>query len=174
MVPTATVQQDKLLPGIHGLRGVAAIAIVFYHIVHIAKIPIPESFAFVSSMFGMGVQLFFAVSAFSLMHSTEHTMHRAAWAAEYFVKRFFRIAPLFYCILPGMVLWQLIKPHSLRVDFDVLLLNVTFAFGFAPWSSIVWGGWTIGVEMLFYVIFPVLLLTVRTAFATFLSVIITI
>ena len=49
--------------------------------------------------------LFFILSAYALMHSTEHTLHRPTWAKEYFVKRFFRIAPLFYCILAGMVLW---------------------------------------------------------------------
>ena len=174
MVPTTTVQLEKLLPGIHGLRGIAALAIVLYHIVHIAKISVPETFSFVSSMFGMGVHLFFVVSAFSLMHSTEHTIHRAAWAAEYFVKRFFRIAPLFYCILAGMVLWPVVKSNTFQFTVETLLQNLTFTFGFAPWSGIVWGGWTIGVEMLFYAIFPVFLLTVRSTFATFSLVIVTI
>lgn len=173
-IRSATVSSDRLLPGIHGLRGIAALAVVLYHLVHLAKITVPESFAFIANDFGKGVHLFFVLSAFSLMYSTEHTIRRQTWATEYFVKRFFRIAPLYYCIMAGMVLWPLIKSQTFAVSFQSLLLNLTFTFGFAPWSGIVWAGWTVGVEMLFYVVLPVLLLTVRTTLATFFLLVIAI
>lgn len=168
---SATIPLSRLLPGIHGLRGIAALAVVLYHLVHIAKISVPVGLSFIASDFGKGVQLFFVLSAFSLIHSTEHTMHRPTWAKEYFVKRFFRIAPLFYCILAGMVLWPAIKVQYLTVNLQSLLLNLTFTFGLAPWTGIVWGGWTVGVEMLFYTILPVLLLTIRTRLGTLLLVV---
>lgn len=159
---SATIPAERLLPGIHGLRGIAALAVVLFHIVHLADIAVPRAFTFIAADFGKGVHLFFMLSAYALMHSTEHTMHRATWVSEYFVKRFFRIAPLFYCILAGMVLWPLIKSHTLAVNLHHLVLNLTFTFGLAPWTGIVWAGWTVGVEMLFYAILPILLLTVRT------------
>lgn len=171
------IPENRLLPGIHGLRGIAALAVVLYHLVHLAKIAVPESFNFIASDFGKGVHLFFVVSAFSLMYSTEATMHRPAWVSEYFVKRFFRIAPLFYCILAAMILWPAIKSHVLAYSLEYIVLNVTFMFGFAPWSGIVWAGWTVGIEMLFYAIFPVLLLSIRSLPATLglliLSIIVT-
>jgi peptidoglycan/LPS O-acetylase OafA/YrhL len=173
-IRSATVPVGRLLPGIHGLRGIAALAVVLFHLVHLAKIAVPASFSFIASDFGKGVHLFFVLSAFSLMYSTEHTMHRKTWATEYFVKRFFRIAPLYYCIMAGMILWPLIKSQTLSVSLQALLLNLTFTFGFAPWSGIVWAGWTVGVEMLFYAALPVLLLTVRTTSATFMLVVISI
>ena len=108
------------------------------------------------------------------MYSTEHTMQRQTWATEYFVKRFFRIAPLFYCILAGMVLWPLVKSHTLNVSLNALLLNLTFTFDFAPWTGIVLAGWTGGVEMVFYASLPVLLLTVRSTSATLMLVIISV
>jgi len=145
---------------------------VLFHIVHLAKISVPDTFSFIASDFGKGVHLFFVLSAFSLMYSTEHTMQRQTWATEYFVKRFFRIAPLFYCILAGMILWPLIKSQTLAVSLNALLLNLTFTFGFAPWTGIVWAGWTVGVEMVFYASLPVLLLTVRSTSATTILVVI--
>ncbi len=39
---------------------------------------------------------------------------------------------------------------------------MTFTFGFVPFSGFIWGGWAVGVEMIFYVILPVLFLTIRT------------
>ncbi len=159
---SATIPNERLLPGIHGLRGIAALAVVLFHLVHVAHIPPP--FAFIASDFGKGVHLFFVLSAFSLMHSTVQTLNRPNWATEYFVKRFWRIAPLFYCVLGATILFSpLIMSHNWSVDPHALLMNLTFTFGFAPWTGIVMAGWTIGVEMLFYVILPVLLLTVRTS-----------
>ena len=51
----------------------------------------------------------------------------------------------------------------MTVSLESLLLNLTFTFGLAPWTGIVWAGWTVGVEMLFYAILPILLLTVRSS-----------
>lgn len=171
---SATIPQERLLPGIHGLRGIAAMAVVLFHLVHLANISVPKYFSFIGADFGKGVHLFFVISAFSLMHSTEHTMHRQTWASEYFIKRFFRIAPLYYCIMAAMVLWPVIKSQKLAVSIEALLLNLTFMFGFAPWTGIVWAGWTVGVEMLFYAVLPVLLLTIRTTLATFVLFVISI
>lgn len=163
---SATIPQERLLPGIHGLRGIAALAVVLFHLVYIADIAVPPVFIFIADDFSKGIHLFFVLSAFSLLHSTEHTMGRPTWMREYFVKRFFRIAPLFYCVLAASVLGSAIRAGNLAVNPQVLLLNLTFTFGLAPWSGIVMGGWTVGVEMLFYVILPVLLATVRSSRAT--------
>ncbi len=158
---SATIPKELLLPGIHGLRGIAALAIVLFHLNHLTKINVPEVFRFIGSDFARGAHLFFVVSAFSLMYSTEHTMHRSTWVGEYFTKRFFRITPLFYFMI-AFYLVLLAATHSPAVNIPTILLNVLFAFGFAPSSGIVWGGWTVGVEMIFYVLFPVLLLTIRS------------
>lgn len=152
----------------------ATLAVVLFHLVHIGGIATPQMFAFISADFGKGVHLFFVLSAFYLVHSTEHTMYRRTWATEYFVKRFFRIAPLYYCIMAGMIIWPYIKSQTWTVDFQTLILNLTFTFGFAPWTGIVWAGWTVGIEMIFYAILPVLLLTVRSNSATLILVVISI
>lgn len=52
------VQDGRLLPGIHGLRGIAAIAVVFFHLVHVGGLNPPTSFQFIGRDFGYGVHLF--------------------------------------------------------------------------------------------------------------------
>lgn len=162
------------MPGIRDFRSIATLSVALCHLVHIAGIAKPDLFGFIAEDFRRGVHLFFVLSGFSLMHSTEHTMNRPGWVREYFIKWFFRIAPLFYAVLACMVLWPFVQWHAWRVDLSTVLLNVAFMFGFAPWSGIVWAGWTVGVEMLFYAILPVLLLAVRTKMASLVLVFITI
>jgi len=171
---SATIPADRLLPGIHGLRGIAAVAIVLYHLVKIAGLDVPAAVGFVAGAFSYAVHLFFLLSAFSLMYSTEHRMQRPDWVREYFIKRFFRIAPLFYCMLAAMFVWQALEAHDMPYEVSRLLLNLTFTFGLAPWAVIVKGGWTVGVEMLFYAIFPLLLMTVRSLRATVLLLALTV
>ncbi|HEY0661557.1 MAG TPA: acyltransferase [Lysobacter sp.] len=167
---SATVPTERLLPGIHALRGIAAVAVVLFHLGHLTQVSLPSLLAFVQADFAKGVYLFFVLSAFSLMHSTERHVGLPNWTLVFFIKRFWRIAPLFYAVLCVMVAWQIFA----RGQFDLaqIVLNLTFATASAPWEGIVPAGWTVGVEMLFYAMFPVLLLTVRsTRAAWILSVI---
>ncbi len=154
------VQDGRLLPGIHGLRGIAAIAVVFFHLVHVGGLNPPTLFQFIGRDFGYGVHLFFILSAFSLMHSTESRTTVPSWLSDYFLKRFFRIAPLFYLMIVFWIVVGVAKGAGWK-DPAQILLNLTFTFGFVPPSGIVWGGWSVGVETIFYAIFPVLLLLIK-------------
>jgi peptidoglycan/LPS O-acetylase OafA/YrhL len=154
------IPDTKLLQGILGLRGVAALAVLLFHLSRLTGIHVPVGFYFIEQEFGAGPHLFFVLSAFSLMYSTEHTMYRPNWTKEYLIKRFFRIAPLFYTMLFLMLIWN----FSHFPSITIILLNVFFVFGFFldPETGLVWAGWTVGVEMIFYVLLPILLMTIRT------------
>ena len=158
---SAVVQNERLLPGIHGLRGVAALAVVLYHLVHIGGIATPTVFNFIARDFGYSVHLFFILSAYSLMHSTNNGIDRPTWLADYFVKRFFRIAPLYYLMMFLLVAHSVIKGTQSITMTDVVL-GLTFTFGFVAPFGFVWGGWSVGVEMIFYCVFPILLLLIKT------------
>lgn len=171
---SALVQHGRFLPGIQGLRGVAALAIVLYHLVHIGGVSPPNLFQFIGRDFGYGVHLFFILSAFSLMHSTEFRMNEPGWVPTYFIKRFFRIAPLFYFVIVIYVVCGLFPVAGLQDRLIGIVLNLTFTFGFVPSSGLVWGGWSVGVEMIFYGIFPVLVLLIKTHRAAVVLLIISI
>lgn len=167
---SAIVQKGRLLPGIHGLRGIAALAVVLYHLIHIAGIKPPSAFVFIERDFGFSVHLFFILSAYSLMYSTEPKTNQPNWLVDYFIKRFFRIAPLFYLMVALLVGSGFFAATGFK-SITNIILNLTFTFGFVPSSGIVWGGWSVGVEMIFYAIFPVLILLIKTHKAALLFLI---
>jgi len=159
-IKDTTVQPERLLPGIHALRAVAALTILLFHLRYLADILPPASLqATIGGHFFTGVILFFVLSAFSLAFSTTPTMSREMWVKTYLIKRFFRIAPLFYCMLPIYLLLFIAKGWAIP-DVKTWIINLTFIFNLVPGKheGIVWASWTIGVEVLFYLIFPILLL----------------
>jgi peptidoglycan/LPS O-acetylase OafA/YrhL len=157
---TVITPADRLLPGIHGLRAVAALMVLLFHLAPLSNLVLPEQLGFVGAYFGFGVHLFFILSAFSLCHSTLVNIDRPGWARDYFIKRFFRIAPLFYIMLAAW--YALFYYRNAAPALGDVLLNLVFAFNFVPakYESIVAAGWTVGVEMVFYAVFPVILLLV--------------
>ena len=110
-----------------------------------------------------GVQLFFVASALTLMMSWHA---RNDGAARFYIRRIFRIAPMF-CLGIGFFLWRdgwgprYFAPNGIGAEH--VILSAVFQHGWHPEfiNSIVYGGWSIAVEMTFYLIFPVLMLIVR-------------
>jgi peptidoglycan/LPS O-acetylase OafA/YrhL len=143
------------------LRAVAAISIVLFHMRSITiggPLPIPSWLqSFVVHVCGAGVPLFFVISAFllSMLMPTYEGSARPVMA--FYIKRLCRIAPLFYFVI---VLWSLrwLYYGAALPSPEDILLNVTFVFNLVPHAadSLAFAGWTIGVEMLFYLIFPAL------------------
>jgi peptidoglycan/LPS O-acetylase OafA/YrhL len=104
----------------------------------------------------LGVQLFFIASAFTLCRSADSRRDEAHPVRNFYLRRYFRIAPLYYL---GIVLYTAIFWADARGAFYTpvnIAANVLFVHGLVPAANntIVPGGWTIGAEMLFYLIFP--------------------
>lgn len=152
---------NPLLPGLHGLRAFAALTVVLFHLHHITGLRLPSALSFVETHFGLGVQLFFVLSTFSLFYSTAHTVSREGWAERYLIKRYFRIAPLFYFMLIAWII--LFSLREVDLKFSDILLNILLVFNFVPGKheSIVQAGWTVGVEVVMYALLPLLFLTIR-------------
>lgn len=150
-----------LLPALFGLRGLAALAVLLFHLHHLTGLPLPPGLGFIGTHFGLGVQLFFVLSAFSLCHSTGHTVGQSNWIRDYLLKRLFRIAPLFYLMIAVWVVFFWLR--GVKTDLTTLILNLSFTFNLVPGKheSLVAAGWTIGVEMIFYAVLPLLLATIR-------------
>lgn len=141
---------------IESLRGVAAMMVVLYHLVELLKVPLPTSLDVIRSHFGLGVPFFYLLSGFVLAYGYGDALGGRSEIVAFYVRRLFRIAPLFYAMLlvwvvSSWLVWG--KVYSSQTYF----LNLTFLYGLVPGyhESIVWAGWSIGVEMLFYLVFPV-------------------
>ena len=103
--------------------------------------------------------LFFILSAFLLLQANHTLADRPGWLAGYAIRRYFRIAPLFYAML-AFYAWEYPAP---TLTAWTAIANLLFVFNPLPGPhvSLVWAGWTMGVEMPFYALFPLVLYHVR-------------
>ncbi|QTO42605.1 acyltransferase family protein [Burkholderia latens] len=108
-----------------------------------------------------GVQLFFMLSAFTLFH-THNRLHASERAASFFIRRFFRIAPMFYAIVALLAVFPLV-PRQHVTDGHALAL-LTFTHGFFPSyiGSFMDVEWSLSHEMVFYAFVPLLFLAIRS------------
>lgn len=160
-----TLIKSGHLAGIHALRGIAAVIVFFFHLHYVGHIPLPKSWGLIATHGGTGVELFFVLSAFSLLYSNQKYVETgdSKWIFSYLTKRFFRIAPLFYFMLIvhcALILWV----FNGKLDIQRILMSILFLFNFAPKEAegIVWASWSIGVEMVFYAFLPLVMVSVRS------------
>ncbi len=159
------LSESRRLEGIEALRGYAACAIIVMHSTFIQD-PVaapPEWMSLLRGLFWLGVPLFFVVSAFSLFYGYAGKLDNAPAIKTYFVRRFLRIAPLFYFAIAAWSVYCLNVGSPLQSSTSYLL-NVSFTFGLFPatYSGIAPASWTIGVEMLFYALVPALSFLIRS------------
>ena len=102
-----------------------------------------------------GVQLFFFVSALTMCYMWGKRSGERSPIAKFYIRRFLRIAPLFWLAIPTYLYLQ---DHP--INASEIAMTAIFLHGFRPdiINSIVPGGWSIAVEMSFYCIFPLLII----------------
>jgi peptidoglycan/LPS O-acetylase OafA/YrhL len=100
---------------------------------------------------------------------------------NFFIRRFFRIAPLFYLAIIYYLFQNGFGPRYALGDCNVISTNniiatTSFLNGFNPYwiNSIVPGGWSIAVEMSFYACIPFLFPKIKNLNHAFLFFILTI
>jgi peptidoglycan/LPS O-acetylase OafA/YrhL len=159
------------LPGIDTLRGLSALYVLAFHVALIPPALHVPTFlqAFVVNG-ASGVILFYILSAFTLAHTwrSRRAQPFRFQYLKYLKRRFLRIAPLYYLMLVIYLIYVYCMFGKIY-NWDEILINLTFTHNFFPGyhESIVWGGWSIGVEMVFYLILPLLVnrgLTLRYSF----------
>jgi peptidoglycan/LPS O-acetylase OafA/YrhL len=126
-----------------------------------------------------GVQLFFVVSAFTLYMSwSRRKSNEKHILRNFYIRRFFRIAPLFYfAIIYFLYIQNYWNGNPNHITTSNILSTFFFINGAVPpWiNNIVYGGWSITVEMTFYIFFPFIiskLYSIRVAvIVTFITMI---
>lgn len=153
----------RRLDFVDALRGVAALYVVSYHLVFIPSTdhgPIlgtPHWASAVVENGGTAVTLFFVISAFSLCHTMRNRLMDYNTTADFYIRRLFRIAPLFYVLVLIYFVKDALYYHVFHSAWEIAK-NLFFVFNFFPGSEqgLVWASWTIGVEMVFYLLFPLI------------------
>jgi peptidoglycan/LPS O-acetylase OafA/YrhL len=162
--PSGPILQTADKPNWHlgrldALRGLAILGVL---VVHAAG---ASSFSyFLGNLFfngQRGVQLFFIVSAFTLFLSQDNRRSSEARPTlNYFIRRFFRIAPMYYLIIL-VTLWLLPVFSGTKTE---LLLGVFFLQGVSPHAivHVAGGAWSIADEAFFYCTLPFLARSIRS------------
>lgn len=137
------------------LRGVAALMIVLYHLgLPLARLG--QAGAWPEGL-RHGVDLFFVISGFIMVVATRDP---GVTPGTFLLRRFLRIAPLYYALTGFLLLVFAIRP-SLLQSFVFAWPHVLGSFAFWPVLHPVTGaaepvlipGWTLQYEMFFYLLF---------------------
>jgi peptidoglycan/LPS O-acetylase OafA/YrhL len=154
---------------VDSLRGFAILGVMMVHASQQTQITsLPERVKSFGRMGQYGVQLFFVVSCFTLLWSLQNRMKRDRKPLHaFYVRRIFRIGPLFWLgtliyvlfPLPGQEFWA---PRG--VGAGQVLATLTFLHGWYPSSinSVVPGGWSIAAEFTFYLFTPLMFRWIRS------------
>lgn len=142
-------------PGLDGLRGVAVISVIVFHV-----------FRFQPGW--MGVDLFFVLSGFLISSILIDTKNSPGYFKNFYVKRVLRIFPLYYLTLILFFLPFLIyHPDSVvrrALPYFTYIPNITFTIknqwpvdALSPLNHF----WSLAIEEQFYLFFPFLIYFVR-------------
>jgi peptidoglycan/LPS O-acetylase OafA/YrhL len=166
-------------PTLDFLRGIAILGVLSFHV--FILFDVNSSLVRAVMVQGVyGVQLFFFVSAFTMCLMWDYRSAESRRAVKFYIRRFFRIAPPFWLAIAAYLWLNGTAPSGWApygIGFHQIAATILFVHSFWPdaMNSVVPGGWSIGVEMIFYLFFPMvagLKLSVRScltgAFATYI------
>ena len=147
---------------IDALRGMAILGVILVHSAQLVA-PTNATLLWVMGEGARGIQLFYVASALTLCMSwTARSSHEIFPIRNFYIRRFFRIAPMFYIAILTYILVNGFSPAYWSpngIKWWFVPITAAFLHGFHPETitSVVPGGWSIAVEMSFYVILPFLL-----------------
>jgi peptidoglycan/LPS O-acetylase OafA/YrhL len=170
------------IPGLTGLRFVAALCVVIAHCLHSVQgfDAVSGLSASLSNLSGLGMSLFFVLSGFVIHYNYADIIEsgdiRGLWS--FFVARFSRLYPLYIVLLllemayNGTIIRIVLgDPNQIQTVLlaapSFLTLTQTWFYSIVGQDSIVYQfgrvgaiSWSISTEWFFYLVYPVILLAV--------------
>lgn len=132
------------------LRGLCAFGIMIFHYLLFSGIQRQQSDNFLDRIGFYGVSIFYVLSGLTLYL----VYYKRFNLKEFYIKRVFRIFPLLWVILT----FSYLMFNRYQGGYH-LLVSYSGAFGFIRWWDAVGTGvWSIGNELVFYALFPLILI----------------
>jgi len=133
------------------LRGLCALAVGVYHLLMWLE------FVEWHSLGSYGVYLFFVLSGASLVFTYGDRFSKNEFVFWKFLgMRYARLAPLYIVLMLLVLPWKIIKGGLTVALAKNFFLNGFFVFGFfdPAINSMLIGGWSLGIEFVYYFLFP--------------------
>lgn len=154
----STVIGRSHMPELDALRGIAILAVLFYHgfswscdPVHFARW---QRLVVMATLPGwLGVNLFFVLSGFLISGILLDSRHNPHYYRNFYIRRALRILPLYYMVL-AILLASGIGSLAYVGLSAIYLANVTWLFGVGVDYGVLW---SLAVEEHFYLIWPTVL-----------------
>jgi peptidoglycan/LPS O-acetylase OafA/YrhL len=151
-----------------GLRGLAALWVVFYHLFHGDHVTqlskyIGHSLSAIIFEYGnLGVPIFFVLSGFVMAVTTNKKIMGASQSAKFMLRRFMRLSPPYYfgIIVTLILLYvkaRFIEPTLSFPDMKAIVAHVFYLQGFLGINQINVVYWTLCYEIQFYLVFSVVI-----------------
>jgi peptidoglycan/LPS O-acetylase OafA/YrhL len=136
------------------LRGLCAVAVAVYHLMYWQGLPALHTFG------TYGVYMFFVLSGASLAYTYAGRLDSVRGMAAFLATRWLRLAPLYVAVCVAFLVFLFLRNGAWTDSIPQrLLMNATFAFGLR--DPVIWalgiGGWSLGIEFVYYLAFPLVL-----------------
>jgi peptidoglycan/LPS O-acetylase OafA/YrhL len=143
------------------LRGCCAIAVACYHLLNWQDVVTLDAIGLYA------VYVFFVLSGASITLAYADKLRTLADFRSFMAIRYLRLAPLYMAVLALAMAYRVVARDNdaLLHKAMQLLPNITMLFGLGNpgASSLVIGGWSLGIEFLFYLLFPAFLVCASLA-----------
>lgn len=145
-----------MIKNIQLLRGIAAIMVILHHSVQTSNnYGYQTRFtSFFENWGASGVDIFFVISGFIMVYIDNK---RQSTPISFFIQRFTRISPSYYFLTFLIAMTTALIPNavnSIDNSFSNILYSITYTSIFINQQNpLVYVGWTIEYEMLFYILF---------------------
>ena len=159
----------EIVAGIQVLRAVAVLVVTICHaqfeVSRIGELPAAVPAATLDGLAGFGVQLFFVISGFVMVYSSESLFGTRRGLLIFLERRLVRIVPLYWIVTTiYLALTLLVTKFDKGYPFSFVLASYMFVPAARPDGVIeplVGQGWSLNYEMLFYFVFALTVCNVR-------------
>ena len=156
---------------IDGLRGIAALSVVLFHLNVAIQKHAPHAFPYyLDQLFSvgyLGVQIFFVLSGFVIAYSLRHAQIDSSFFMQFFIRRSLRLDPPYWVVIMLTLLLAGLASLTFKSgsDFPFSSLQIFYNLFYLPdlmqVPLIVPVAWTLCIEFQFYIIFAWLLMGVQ-------------
>ncbi|WP_165916671.1 acyltransferase [Caulobacter sp. BK020] len=172
----AAAAADRVIVNLQFLRGIAALFVVADHLLErlVKRGAYPAEYRDLAWSLGtVGVEVFFAISGFIMVYTMADAFGRRGASIGFLIRRYLRIAPLYYLTTVAAILMTAIVKHVSPQGLDLAksLAFIPYRNAEGLLQPVYALGWTLNYEMFFYVVFAIaMLLPLRLGLAAVLII----
>jgi hypothetical protein len=142
------------LVSIQALRAIASLLVFWGHAINAVTSKVAAEFPHLYGPFG--VDLFFVISGFVMVYSSERLFGQPGAPMTFFARRLARIVPLYWAAT-AILVWFVVPYASTKA----VLGSLFFTPRIPSEAPLLFVGWTLIFEMFFYAVFAIALLAKR-------------